>query len=98
MDDDACQDFFLQPAQTLHRQYEALRAVFVARQPLPQVARQFGYHYGSLRNLVADFRAQCRAGQAPPFLPPHAADGLAAAGPAGRPRGRKSRPPPTAAS
>jgi hypothetical protein len=96
--DDACLNFFLQPAQTLHRQYEALRAVFVAHQPLPQVARQFGYQYGSLRNLVADFRAQCRAGQAPPFLPPRAAGGRAAASPAGRPRDRKSRPRPTAAN
>jgi hypothetical protein len=98
MDDTACQNFFLQPTQTLHRQYEALRAVFVAHQPLPQVARQFGYGYGSLRNLVTDFRAQCRAGQAPPFSPRPVADGPAAVGPARRPRGRKSRPPPTAAS
>jgi hypothetical protein len=98
MDDTACQNFFLQPAQTLHRQYEALRAVFVARQPLPHVARQFGYHYGSLRNLVTDFRAQCQAGQAPPFSPRRAAGGRAAAGPTGRPRGRPFRPRPTAAS
>jgi hypothetical protein len=98
MDDAACQNFFLQPAQTLHRQYEALRAVFVAHQPLLQVARQFGYRYGSLRNLVTDFRAQCQAGQAPPFSPRRAAGGPVAAGPTTRPRGRKSQPRPTAAS
>ena len=98
MDDTACQNFFLQPAQTLHRQYEALRAVFVAHQPLPQVARQYGYRYGSLRNLVTDFRTQCQAGQAPPFSPRHAAGGPAAAGPTARPRDRKRRPRPTAAS
>jgi len=98
MDDTACQNFFLQPAQMLHRQYEALRAVFVAHQPSPEVARQFGYRYGSLRNLVTDFRAQCQAGQAPPFSPRRAADGSVARGPTKRPPGRKSRPPPTAAS
>jgi hypothetical protein len=98
MDDTACQNFFLQPTQALHRRYEALRAVFVAHQPLPQVARQFGYRYGSLRNLVTDFRAQCQAGQAPPFSPRHVGGGPAAAGPPRRPRGRNSRPPRTAAS
>jgi len=67
MDDIPCQDFFLHPTQVLHRQYEAVRAVFVEHRPLPQVAQQFGYSYGSLRNLVADFRARYRAGQAPPF-------------------------------
>ncbi len=75
MDDHACQHFFLHPTQTLHRQYEALRAVFVARQPLLQVAHQFGYAYGSLRNLVSAFRAQCGAGQAPPFSPTRSPDG-----------------------
>jgi len=69
MDDTACQDFFLHPTQQLHRQYEAVRAVFIEHRPLPDVAQQYGYSYGSLRNLVADFRAQRRAGQAPPFSP-----------------------------
>lgn len=67
MDDITCQDFFLRPTQVLHRQYEAVRAVFVEHRPLPEVAQHFGYSYGGLRNLVADFRARCRTGQAPPF-------------------------------
>ena len=67
------QDFFRHPTQVLHRQYEALRAVFVEHQPFPVVAQQFGYSYGGLRNLVAEFRAHCRAGQQPPFSPNHAA-------------------------
>jgi hypothetical protein len=98
MDDTACQNFFLQPAQILHRQYEALRAVFVAHQPLHQVARQFGYRYGSLRNLVTDFRAQCQAGQAPPFSPHHVADDPAVVDPARYPCAPTSRPLPTAAN
>lgn len=98
MDDNACQNFFLQPAQTLHRQYEALRAVFVAHQPLHQVAQQFGYRYGSLRNLVMDFRAQCQAGQAPPFSPRHVADDPVVGDPTRHPCAPTSRPPRTAAN
>jgi hypothetical protein len=92
MDDIPCQDFFLHPSQVLHRQYEAIRAVFVEHQPLPQVAPRFGYSYGSLRNLVADFRARCRAGQAPPFSPNRSAVGHTASAPIRRPA--SPRPPP----
>jgi hypothetical protein len=98
MDDISCQDFFLHPTQVLHRQYEAVRAVFVEHRPLPQVAQQFGYCYGSLRNLVADFRARCRAGQAPPFSPNRPA---VARPPSAQPRrlvSRRRPPPRTAAS
>jgi hypothetical protein len=81
MNDTPCQDFFRQPMQTLHRRYEALRAFFLERRPLPEIAAAFGYSYGTLRNLVADFRAQCRDGQAPPFSPPRPADALAVRNP-----------------
>ena len=67
MKDTFCRRFFLEPKQTLHRRYEALRAVFVDQQPQREVAKRFGYTYATLRRLVSDFRAQCRAGQAPPF-------------------------------
>jgi hypothetical protein len=70
MDNRSGHDFFAHPTQTLHRRYEALRAVFLDQRPLTEVAQQFGYRYGSLRNLVAQFRAQCRADQIPPFSPP----------------------------
>ena len=59
--------FFSEPSQTLHSRYEDLRAVFVDRQPQTEVAKRFGYTYDSLRRLVSDFRAQCQAGQVPPF-------------------------------
>jgi hypothetical protein len=48
--------FFLEPTQTRHRQYEALRAYFVERRPGPEVARAFGYTPGSLRVLCHHFR------------------------------------------
>jgi hypothetical protein len=59
--------FFLEPYQSLHRRYEALRAVFVDGQPQVAVAKRLGSTYNTLRRLVSDFRAQCRADQVPPF-------------------------------
>jgi hypothetical protein len=96
MDDLVCQHFFLRPAQTLHRQYEALRAVFVARHSLLQVAQQFGYAYGSLRNLVSAFRAQGATGQAPLFSPNRPAAGRTDPIPSPRLRSRSYRLRPTA--
>jgi hypothetical protein len=48
--------FFLEPRNSTHRQYEALRAFFVDRQPSNEVARRFGYTPGSFRVLCHDFR------------------------------------------
>ena len=48
-------DRFLNPENSNHRRYEALRAVFVDRLPLPEAARRFGYAAGTLRNIRADF-------------------------------------------
>jgi hypothetical protein len=74
MDDSFCHDFFAHPTPTLHRRYEALRAIFLDHRPLTEVARRFGYRQGTLRNLVAQFRAQCRSGRIPPFSPPRLTD------------------------
>jgi hypothetical protein len=41
-----------------------------------EVATRFGSTYATLRRLVSDFRAQCRAGQAPPFSLPHSTGDL----------------------
>jgi hypothetical protein len=62
--------FFLEPTQTFQRQYEALRAVFVAAQPLDQVAQRFGYKLSTLRSMVSRFRTACRRGITPPFFSP----------------------------
>jgi hypothetical protein len=59
MDDSASQQFFTQPAQTYHRRYEALRAVFVDGRSQKEVAQQFGYTYGTMRQLVFEFRQVC---------------------------------------
>jgi transposase len=49
-------DFFLKPATTPHRQYEALRAVFVEDLSSVEVGEQFGYSPGTVRNLCHRFR------------------------------------------
>src|SRR5438309_10800000 len=67
VDDSRCLRFFLEPTDTLHRRYEALRAYFVERRPLKEIALQSGYSYNTLRDVIGDFRARCREGQAPPF-------------------------------
>ena len=68
--------FVLEPTQTLHRRSEALRAVFVDQQPQMNVAKRFGYTYATLRRLVSDFRAHCRADQVPPFSFPRSTGDL----------------------
>lgn len=48
--------FFLEPANSVHRQYEALRAFFVDQLPSQEAARRFGYTAGSFRVLCSQFR------------------------------------------
>jgi transposase-like protein len=67
MSETAYRSFFLQPTDTWHRRYEALRAYFIEQQPLDEVARRNGVSYGTLCNWVSQFRGQCDAGQRPPF-------------------------------
>jgi hypothetical protein len=66
--DDHCRQFFMEPEQTFHRRYEALRAFFVGRQPLEEVATKFGYRVAGLKSMICRFRAACRKGQSPPFF------------------------------
>jgi len=47
---------FLQPSNSTHRQYEALRAYFVEGLSNKEAARRFGYTEGSFRVLVHEFR------------------------------------------
>src|SRR6516164_267972 len=51
---------FLVPANSIHRQYEALRAFFVDHLSGLEVARRFGYTPGSFRVLVHQFRQNPR--------------------------------------
>ena len=67
MNGQACEQFFLQPNDPIHRRYETLRAVFVDKQQMKEVASRFNVHYGTVRNWASEFRAQQDARQ-PPFF------------------------------
>jgi transposase len=58
---------FLTPANSTHRQYEALRAFLVDGLSSQEAARRFGYSPGSLRVLACQFRKNPHR---PFFLPP----------------------------
>jgi transposase len=65
---------FLQPSNSTHRQYEALRAYFVEGLPSKEAARRFGYSEGSFRVLVHEFRQNPhRQFFLPPAKGPHRA-------------------------
>ena len=69
MDDSRCRQFFEDAnSTTYHRQYEALRAVFCEGHSQKDVAEQFGYTHGSLRQLVHGFRKSVRDGLPTPFF------------------------------
>lgn len=87
MDDARYGTFFLQPTDPRHRQYEALRAVFVEQQPMQDVAQRLGYRYDTMRALVCRFRSQFDAGTLPPFSAPPVAGA-----PTARPRPQRRGP------
>ena len=49
-------NYFIEPENSTHRQYEALRAYFVEQVPGTEVAKRFSYTKGSFRGLVHQFR------------------------------------------
>jgi hypothetical protein len=70
---------FLEPSNSTHRQYEALRAFFVDGLPSAEAAARFGYTPGSFRVLVHQFRHRPERD----FFTPAARDG--------RPPGKQTR-------
>ena len=71
MDNTRCRQFFLEPTETYHRQYEALRAFFVEGRRLQDIAQPFGYQESSLRRWVCRFRNHVKTDAVPPFLCRH---------------------------
>src|SRR5436305_1876630 len=67
--------FFLEPQQTVQRQYEALRAICVDDEPLARVAEGFGYKPSALRSMASRLRADGRRGVATPSFSRTAAGG-----------------------
>ncbi len=98
MDDTVCRRFFLEPAQLLHRRYLALRTFFVDGLSYAAIGEQVGVTYHTVRSWVRDFRAQCQAGQLPPFSPNRTgADRPARPRRAREAHGQRSQPRPTSA-
>jgi hypothetical protein len=75
MDDPRWQQFFVDPQLIQQRRYEAIRAVILEGEPAQDVAARFGFTHGTLRNVIAQFRACIREGRTPPFSPLLRADG-----------------------
>ena len=94
MDDTLCRRFFREPTGPLQRQYEALRAVFLAGLSQKEAAGRFGYAYGAFRQLVHQFRHGCAAGSPPPCFSSHAPGDPRPSRPRRR-LGQSSRPLPT---
>jgi hypothetical protein len=76
MDGRSSLQFFLEPQQTFHRRYEALRAIVVGREPLTHVAKRYGYRVSALKSMACRFRSACRRGALPPFFFQTAEDDL----------------------
>ena len=51
--DDSCRRFFMEPEQTFHRRYEALRAFFVEGRSLEETAAKFGYRTAALKSMIS---------------------------------------------
>ena len=90
--------FFLEPEQTFHRRYEALRAILVDEEPFDQVAERFGYKTSAMRSMVSRFRADRRRGIAPPFFSPTVAVAPPGDAAKGADRSPNPRTSPTGAS
>ena len=53
-------DFFLNPSNIAHKQYEALRMYFVEKRSASQVAEQFGYTYRGFTTIISNFRKEIK--------------------------------------
>ena len=50
------ENFFTEPDNNVHKQYEALRAYFIDRYPAKKAAEKFGYTIYSFYSLIRDFK------------------------------------------
>jgi hypothetical protein len=92
MDLDRCRQFFLEAdSATYHRQYEALRAIFVDGLRQTDVADKYGYTHGSMRQLVRQFRTAIGSDSPPPFFRCPGSGGRRTSMPTDRPN--RQRPP-----
>ena len=55
-------NFFKKPKSSTHKQYEALRALFVENRSIKEVSKQFSYTISSLYSLIHDFKKNLKKG------------------------------------
>jgi len=61
-------DFFTNPQNILHRQYEALRSFLHEKKSAAEVAEKFGYTVSTLYSLVRDFKERLKDNSAENFF------------------------------
>jgi len=61
-------DYFLNPINIQHKQYEALRSYFVDGKTALEVARKFGYTYRAFTSLIAYYRNELSKDNEDPFF------------------------------
>lgn len=61
-------EFFQNPVEPMHKQYEALRMFFVDDKTAEQTADRFGYTTNTIYTLIRDFRAKKKQGIENPFF------------------------------
>ena len=49
-------EYFSNPANTKHKQYESLRAFFLENLPAPIIAEKYGYTVNTLYSMIRDFK------------------------------------------
>jgi transposase len=59
-------EFFISTTHPLHKQYEALRSLFVEQNSAQEVAKQFNYKISSVYSLARDFKNQLKNGEITP--------------------------------
>lgn len=90
MGDTRCRRYFLEPTRPYQRHYEALRAFFVEKRTVVEIAARLGYRAASIRSMISRFRRCCQRGETPPFL--HSLDEAEGPAPATPPRLLKPKP------
>ena len=56
-------EYFSNPANTKHKQYESLRAFFLENLPAPIIAEKYGYTVNTLYSMIRDFKLMAKAGE-----------------------------------
>ena len=68
MTTDPYRDFFASPTLTRQRHYEILRARFVEKRRVKDIAKSFGLSHYTVESRIRDFKTAMDKGEAPAFF------------------------------